>query len=175
MSVSSLTDIEEDALRQALESGPESGSDGEDSNLDSEDKLFESRLKDALAEAAVAEEQMSPEERDQYNAMVNVFLEREKQKLDENEENILQDLLIEEQERQKRIHSERLATTVRLNQLSKSRKAFANANGGKKRTIRKKNRKGTRTKTRQRKNRTRIHKKARKSMKRKTSRCHTFK
>ena len=166
-----LTDEEEDALQEAL-----LGSDGEDSNLDSEDEdEFERRLKDALAE-----DQMSPEERVRFNAMTDAFkiddLERGEQILDENEENILQQLLREEeQERQKIIDSEHLARRVRLNLLSNSRRAFANANGGKKRTIRKKNRKGTRTRTRQRKNRTRIHKKARKSMKRKTSRHHTFK
>ena len=165
-----LTDEEEEyVLQEAL-----LGSDGEDSNLyseDSEDK-FERILNDALAE-----DQMSPEERVRFNAMTDYF-KRGQQILDENEENILQQLLREkeeEQERQKIIDSEHLARRVRLNLLSNSRRAFANANGGKKRTIRKKNRKGTRTRTRQRKNRTRIHKKARKSMKRKTSRHHTFK
>jgi hypothetical protein len=138
--------------------------------------LFKKNLEDALKEAAAAEEQMSPEERDQYNAMVDAFKRNLDLKrgsgLNQHEEKFLQELL----EEQKIIDSEHLARRVRLNQLSKSREAFAGVkNGGKKRTIRKKNRKGTRTRTRQRKNRTRIHKKARKSMKRKTSRCHTFK
>lgn len=80
-------------------------------------------------------------------------------------EEILQNLLKEQAERD----SEKQALIVRLRTLAANRKAFAGVkDGGKKRTIRKKNRKGRRTM--QRKNRTRIHKKARKSMKRKTSR-----
>lgn len=118
MSVSSLTDVEEYALQKALrsgsksglgpesESGSKSGSEFEsESGSDSEDELFKRRLEDALTEAAAAEKQMSPEERDQYNAMVDAFkrnldLERGLG-LNQDEENILRDLLIEEQERQK--------------------------------------------------------------------------
>jgi hypothetical protein len=156
-------------------SGPESES-GSGPESDSED--FEEKLKVALKEAAEAEQQMSPKERRQYNAMVDAFkrnldLERG---LKQDEEDLLQDLLREERKEQKIKDSERLATNVRSKQLAENRKKFAGVqNGGKKRTIRKKNRKGTRTRTRQRKNRTRIYKKARKTMKRKTSRCHTFK
>ena len=81
-----------------------------------------------------------------------------KTSLNPEEEAFLQYLLKEEQ-----------ALILRLQTLAANRKAFAGVKGGgKKRTIRKKNRKGRRTM--QRKNRTRIHKKARKSMKRKTSR-----
>jgi hypothetical protein len=88
-----------------------------------------------------------------------------KTSLNPEEEEILQNLLKEQAERD----SEKQALILRLRTLAQNRKKFAGVqDGGKKRTIRKKNRKGRRTT--QRKNRTRIHKKARKSMKRKTSR-----
>ena len=142
-----------------------SGKEEEGDSVNSMDTDTEAYLQEQLDAARIEEAaeiaEMSPEELFYSRHGILALADREEQdKLDAELEKLAEEL---KEQRRKEANDRRSG-------VQKNRQAFAGHKygGGKKRTIRKKNRKGTRTRTtirkRQRKNRTRtMRKKARKS------------